>query len=131
MEDDLPAFAFGDTPEMADALLSLVLDGRKTATCSARSAYGREDEIPRQGMKFHVLDGRGNTACLIEVTRVVIRAFREIDEEFARLEGEGDGSLAYWRSEHRAFFERAGCFSEDMLLVCEYFRVVERRTNGQ
>ena len=31
----LPSFAFGDSPAMADELLHLVLNGRKTATCWA------------------------------------------------------------------------------------------------
>ena len=32
---DATTFAFGDTPQMADALLALVLAGTKTATCGA------------------------------------------------------------------------------------------------
>ena len=28
-------FSFGDTPELKNELLALVLDGRKTATCAA------------------------------------------------------------------------------------------------
>src|SRR3546814_3865992 len=32
-----PAWAFGDSPELADELVGLVLDGRKTATAGARS----------------------------------------------------------------------------------------------
>jgi uncharacterized protein YhfF len=41
MSDDaeLERFAFGDSPQMADALLALVLAGTKTATCSALAAY--------------------------------------------------------------------------------------------
>ena len=32
---DAVTFAFGDSPELADELLALVLAGRKTATCAA------------------------------------------------------------------------------------------------
>ena len=44
---------------------------------------------------------------------------------FAYDEGEGDRSLAYWRSEHERFFRKYDVFSEDMLLVCERFRLIE------
>jgi uncharacterized protein YhfF len=40
-------------------------------------------------------------------------------------EGEGDRTLAYWRSAHRAYFGRLGRFGEDMMLMCERFRLVE------
>lgn len=47
---------------------------------------------------------------------------------------EGDGSLLYWQSAHRAFFGRecasAGReFTETMLVVCERFAVVYRGTS--
>ena len=39
-----PAWAFGGTPQQADRLLALVLDGTKTATASARADYDAESE---------------------------------------------------------------------------------------
>ena len=39
-----PAWAFGATPEQADALLGLVLDGTKTATSSAQADYLKQGE---------------------------------------------------------------------------------------
>ena len=39
-------------------------------------------------------------------------------------EGEGDRSLDYWRSAHRNYFGRQGKFREDMMLMCERFRLV-------
>jgi uncharacterized protein YhfF len=48
-----------------------------------------------------------------------------VDAGFARDEGEGDRSLAYWRGAHREYFGRQGKFSEDMMLMCERFRLVE------
>jgi len=49
-----------------------------------------------------------------------------VDAAFAHDEGEGDRSLAFWRSAHRAYFTRLGQFAEDMPLCCERFRVVQR-----
>ena len=37
---DLPRWSFGDSPELADALLALVREGRKTATCWAAAQMG-------------------------------------------------------------------------------------------
>lgn len=126
MKDDLPSFSFGDGPAMADALLALVIAGKKTATCGALREYRADRaDLPVPGQRFAVTDGKGRPACVIEVTRVEIRRFCDIDAAFAFLEGEGDRSLEYWRAVHRDFFLRAGVFSEDMELVCEYFRVAD------
>jgi uncharacterized protein YhfF len=52
--------------------------------------------------------------------------FDEVDELFAFEEGEGDRTLSYWRDAHQRYFTRRRQFSEDMMLWCERFRVVER-----
>lgn len=115
-------FSFGDSPAMADKLLALVLQGRKTATsCAAvRGPLARES-----GTRLIVTDGRGRPRAIIEATELTRRRFDEVDESFARDEGEGDLSLDYWRRVHRAFFTREGTFSESMELYCTRFRLVE------
>ena len=65
----------------------------------------------------------------VDTYEITIRQFREVDAEFAAEEGEGDLSLEYWRQAHEEFFTNEGeiegyAFSEEMLLVCERFRVV-------
>jgi uncharacterized protein YhfF len=117
----LRAFAFGDGPELADELLDLVIRRLKTATC------GTEDEpnTSKPGERWIVLDGRGEPRCVIETIEVGYRRYNEVDAAFAYEEGEGDRSLAYWREAHRRYFGRQGKFSEDMMLMCERFRLVE------
>ena len=117
----LRSFAFGDGPELADELLDLVMRGIKTATCSTED----EPNTSSVGERWIVLDGRGTPRCVIETTEVTYRRFGEVDAAFASEEGEGDRSLAYWRSAHRNYFGRLGRFSEDMMLMCERFRLVE------
>jgi uncharacterized protein YhfF len=123
---------FGDSPEMADELGALVLAGIKTATCSALWAYETENEpIPQAGDLWMVLDGRNQPLCIVETTEVVIQAYQQVDARFARDEGEGDGSLAYWRRAHWDFFSRTlpavgKAPSMNMPLVCERFRVIYR-----
>jgi uncharacterized protein YhfF len=117
----LRSFAFGDGPELADELLALVLAGEKTATCSTED----EPNTSTPGERWIVRDGTGRPRCVIESTEVSYRRYHEVDAAFAHDEGEGDRSLAYWRKAHRDYFARQGKFSEDMMLMCERFRLVE------
>jgi uncharacterized protein YhfF len=117
----LRSFAFGDGPELADALLALVIKGVKTATCSTED----EPNTSTPGERWIVLDGHDTPTCVIETTEVTYRRYNEVDAAFAYDEGEGDRSLDYWREAHRKYFGRLGRFSEDMMLMCERFRLVE------
>ena len=123
----LRSFAFGDGPKLADELLELVIKGIKTATCST------EDEplTSTPGERWVVLDGAGTPRCVIETVEVSYRRYNEVDAAFAHDEGEGDRSLAYWRDAHRRYFWRMGKFSEDMMLMCERFRLVEVFADGR
>jgi uncharacterized protein YhfF len=123
--ENLERFAFGDSPALADELLALVLAGRKTATCWAV----RDGELTHPGKQIVACDGEGRPRAILETVALERRRFRNVDEAFARAEGEGDLSLAWWRDAHRAYFERNGGFSPDMELWCERFRLV--RTLGE
>lgn len=117
-------FAFGDSPELADQLLALVLEGRKTATCSALASFSDGGEpLPVVGRCDVVLDGQGRPAAVLETTAVFVCRFDEVDAAFA--EDEGEGPLDEWRKGHEAYFRRNGGFSPDMELLCERFRLVE------
>lgn len=124
------ADAFGDSPALADELSALILSGIKTGTCSALWEWEAEGAPPPEvGFLCVVLSGAGKPLCVIETTEVTRRNFNEVDEDFARSEGEGDLSLAYWRNAHQSYFTRAlpkigKTFSEEMPLVCERFRVI-------
>ena len=117
----LRSFAFGDGPALADELLDLVIKGVKTATCSTED----EPNISAPGERWIVLDGSGTPRCVIESIEVSYRRYNEVDAAFAHEEGEGDRSLDHWRDAHRRYFTRMGRFSEDMMLMCERFRLVE------
>jgi len=121
----LPQWALGHTPEEADMLCNLVLDGKKTAISTA--LYHFEDEpAPEAGDRSVLLDGKGQPRCVIEFTEVEVASFDEIDAKFAHAEGEGDLSLKHWLKSHEASFKREGYFAIDMLLLCQHFRVIER-----
>jgi uncharacterized protein YhfF len=124
------AEGWGDSPEMADELGALIAQGVKTATCSAVWEWEAEGQHwPDVGFITIVIDGGGNPLCIVETVEVTIRAYNQVDTQFASDEGEGDRSLAYWREAHRRFFTRSlakidKTFAEDMPLVCERFKKI-------
>lgn len=121
---------FGDNPALADELGNLVLSGRKSATCSSVWEYEAKGElIPQVGTLWLVLDGRNEPMCVVETVEVTRRAYNEVDEDFARAEGEDDLTLESWRAGHKRFFTRVLAaigrdFSEDIPLICERFQVI-------
>lgn len=117
------AWGFGDEsmPEMMTELALLVRDGPKRATAGVLAEYEDEGEpIDEVGRFVVILGGGGEPVCVIRNTSVEVRRFGDVDEEFARTEGEGDGSLEYWRSSHREYFANSGYPIDDdtpMVLV--------------
>ena len=118
----LDRWAFGDGPALANELLALVLDGRKTATCWA-AVHGERGTVV--GKPYVILDGAGRPRVILETTELTQRRFDEVDAAFAHDEGEDDRTLASWRRGHEAFFTRENTFAPDMPLYCARFRIVE------
>ena len=125
------AFSFGDSSAMADELGKLVLAGIKRATAGSVWSY-ESTGVPKPGDLSVVTDSNGAPLCIIETVQVDIVPFSAVSEEFAATEGEGDGSLDYWRKAHFEYFTRecessGRSFDQEMLLACERFRVVHPR----
>jgi len=125
---DLRAEQFGWD---ADLLAQLIIDGKKTATCSGHPFYQLEKEpIPQVGTYMVVLSSQDEPLCIIKTTAVDLIPFNEVPEEFAIAEGEGDLTYQFWYDGHKAFFQEA-CkeygipYADDMLLVCERFELVD------
>ena len=99
--------------------------GIKTATCCR---YQGENVLDEAGLSI-VLGGDGSPRCLIDVDEVTVKPYREVDEVFAKDEGEGDLSLSYWREAHWDLFTRESKIEgyevhEEMLLCCQRFRLL-------
>lgn len=122
------SFCFGG--EVGDRLAGLVVKGIKTATASAHQIFALENcAVPKPGDLSIILLSDGEAACIIETTEIKVCKFLEVSAEHAFNEGEGDRSLEYWRRVHREFFsedlaKHGVQFDEEMLVVCESFRVV-------
>jgi uncharacterized protein YhfF len=119
---ELESFGFGDSPELMDELLELVLTGKKTATCWAASEGDKGAAI---GRRWIAKDGQGRRRVILETVELTRRQFGEVDAAFAYDEGEDNRTLADWRAAHTAYFTGRGEFSPDMELYCERFRLVE------
>lgn len=121
-------WAFGELP---DELVKLVVEGKKWATSSYHPAYLYEnEELPTNIDVNLITDGAGKPIVIAMNTDVIIQPYNKVDEKIAHAEGEGDLTLNYWRSVHQAFFENIARemetkFSEDDLVVTEYFKVLK------
>lgn len=116
----------------ANHLADLTKRGIKRATAGLKKSYEIEKEpLPKEKDLHIITDFEGNAVCVIEVVKVEIIPFDEITEENAKVEGEGDGSLAYWREGHLKYFREDAKalgfeFRESDLVVFMTFKVVYR-----
>lgn len=123
----LEGWSFGDSAEMADDLLNLVLAGKKTATSSLLMSYKEDNEpLPKVGDRSYIKNSKGEALCVIELTDVIIKPFKDVDVSLAIAEGEGDLSLKYWQEGHANFFGKYCDFNEDLEVVSEYFKVLHK-----
>lgn len=126
----LDAWAFGDSPELADELADLVVHGDKRATAGLVWTYEHERfPLLRAGDRVVITRFDGAPRCLIEITEAFVRPFDQVDEAFAADEGEGERTLASWRRDHWAYFARECAAlgrepATDMPVLCARFRVL-------
>lgn len=125
------AYAFGDTAAMADELAGLVVTGPKRATAGLYRHFEPPagEPMPKVGAFSVILGGAGQPLAVVRTTDVAVRPLDEVDAQFAWDEGEGDRSLEYWLSAHRAFFARdlaadGLTLTDDTLVVLERFELV-------
>ncbi|MBN2628626.1 MAG: GNAT family N-acetyltransferase [Spirochaetales bacterium] len=123
------SWMFCSGEKLPNRLMALVKTGMKRATSSAEELYEPDEEKPFPGSVSLVTYGNGLPGCIIETEEVLHRKFLEVSEEEARLEGEGDLSLDYWRREHEKHFRREYArgnrdFSFDIPVIYERFRVI-------
>ena len=127
------AFHFDDNQPSADALAALVLAGVKRATAGLVWSFEHERRaLPAIGALSVVTDWHGRPLGVIETIGVEIVPYRAVTAAFAATEGEGDGSLDYWKRAHWAYFGRECARlgrtpSLDMPVVCELFELIHPR----
>lgn len=93
--DSIDAWQFGAEP---DQLAQLVLKGVKTATASAYDLYKVDNEpLPQKDSYDVILDSQNQAICIIQIIKVSVVPFKEVSDEHAFTEGEGDLSLTWWQ----------------------------------
>jgi uncharacterized protein YhfF len=121
---------FGDSVELADELLGLVLHGPKRATAGAVADYEHDGTpIPGPGTLWLAADGSGRARVVLRSTDVRVGPLSSVDDAFAWDEGEGDRTRADWLAAHTDFFARylptiGATFDPDLPTVFERFEVL-------
>jgi len=124
------ADGYGDSAELSRELLALIRCGRKRAGTGLLWACQHDGEHIAQAGDIEIVVDHLHAPAL--VTRVVsseVIPYEQVSAEYAAIEGEGDGSLAYWRQAHWNFFARE-CKrigrepTASMPVICSVFEVL-------
>ena len=121
---------YGDSPELSEELLALIRSGPKRAGTGLLWAMEHDgDEMPEVGDVEIVVDHEHRPALLTRIVSVDVVPYNAVTAQYAAIEGEGDGSLEFWRDGHWRFFSRECARigrepSQDMPVVCSVFELL-------
>ena len=122
---------YGDSEALSKELLALIRSGQKRAGTGLVWLHEYENEpLPKAGDIEIVIDHLDQPSVVTRIVSAKVMPYEEVTAEYAAIEGEGDGSLAYWRETHWTYFARE-CKrigrepSERMPVVCSVFEVVD------
>ena len=124
------ADGYGDSPELSRELIELIRTGPKRAGTGLLWAYEKEsEELPQVGDIEIVVDHEHEPVLVTRITRVKVLPFNQVTAEYAAIEGEGDGSLEYWREGRWRFFSRECARigldpTQEMPVVCSVFELL-------
>ncbi|MEM7380781.1 MAG: ASCH domain-containing protein [Bacteroidota bacterium] len=135
-------YAFADEPRVthfcdnekdANECLGLVIKGKKRATShSLLGLQYRKERLPKIGDFTIITDWEGKAKCIVRTVAVRLKPFFSIRSSYAKIEGEGDCSLEYWKKTHWDYYTRelephGRVPRESMIVVCEIFEKVFER----
>jgi signal transduction histidine kinase/uncharacterized protein YhfF len=115
-----PFLEFGHEQDggLGDKLLQMVLDGRKTVTLALAREWDLEGGPPRPGARIPVLDASGAKRAVVEVDRVTVVPFADVEHDALVASHVGEFQDAEeWRASQRAFYD--ACREEVALLLGE------------
>ena len=124
---------FCDNEKDANTCAKLVKKGIKKATSdSLLGLQYRNERLPKKGDYTIVTNWKGEAQCIVETIKVTLKPFFSITKEYARLEGEGDKSLAHWKKVHWDYYSREleefeRLPRESMIVVFQEFEKVFER----
>jgi uncharacterized protein YhfF len=125
--------------ELRRRLVDLVLAGKKTATAGLLVEYQLDgDQIPARGLHEAIIDADGHFVGEMETTECRVLRMADVDDAFARDEGEGFTDAADWRAAHERFWgdyleelrvrlgDPGWSLTDDTQVVCQRFRLAAR-----
>jgi signal transduction histidine kinase/uncharacterized protein YhfF len=108
-----PFLEFG----LGDDLLAKVLEGRKTVSVALAREWDLEGGPPRPGQRIPVLDAAGTRRAIVEVVRVTVVGFCDVDQDVVIASEAGVATAQEWHAMQRGFYEV--CRDEVALLLGE------------
>lgn len=130
---DFHCSTFGDPrfADYGDHVTELAMSETKRATAHLAMDFEINNVKRREtGDYWVILWETMKPACVLKMVNVEVRPFRDVDQAFASREGEGDGSLKYWKECHEDYFKLQLSvwgkeWSEDLPVVLESFDLVK------
>lgn len=117
---DLEQWSFCDNQKDCDELFDLATKGIKTAT-----SYIYEGQSESSNLSI-LTNWDKSKKVLLKTLSVKILKFKDVNEEMAYKEGEGDRSLKYWQKVHRIFFSKyCSSFNDETLICYEEFEIIQ------
>jgi uncharacterized protein YhfF len=131
------SFYFCDNEIDANECAILVVKGIKRATATSVWWFEKNNKpLPKIGDQYIITDWSGTAKAVIETTKIEQVPYNKITSEFAKIEGEGDKSLKYWKKVHKEYYSKEmkpfnEQFDEKMIIVCEHFKTVYLKKKPQ
>ncbi len=100
-----------------EQLIRLVLEGKKTAAISLAREWDLEGGAPRIGQQLPVMDHEDRRWAMVEIVRIAVVPFGQIDSDVVVPETAGISSIEDWRADQRSFYD--GCRDETAVLLGE------------
>ena len=110
-------FGFEGDDGAGERQIAQIIEGAKTVSVSLAREWDLDGGPPRIGQQLPITDHHGARRCTVEVTRVAVLPFGQIDGAAVSAESAGTATLEEWMESHRAFYE--GCREEVALLLGE------------
>ncbi len=98
-------FGHADDDGLGARLIEQVLAGEKTATLSLAREWELEGGTPKIGQRLPVMDHHGRRHCTVEVVRIAVMPFGQVDMGSIAEHDPTARSAEEWRQRQRAFYD--------------------------
>jgi uncharacterized protein YhfF len=112
--DGLRIIEFGSVGASRDKLLNFIFNGSKRATAGLLQDYEDDGEpLEDIGEVLVVVGNQSEEVGRIRITKIEVKNFIDVPDEFALAEAEGDLTAEDFRNSHRAFWSEYGIKVQD------------------